>query len=137
MKHANAELARRAWDAIARGDAGSLRLLLAPDLIWCALARGTPWAGVHMGADAAIEMLARVGEATDVFDAALVDVLASDERLMVLFRVRIAIAAREIDLDYMLLGRVVDGIITEVWTDALEPAAIEAFWQEAGALPAR
>jgi hypothetical protein len=90
-----------------------------------------------VGRDAAVEMLARVGEATDVFDAQLVDVLASDDRLMVLFRVRIAIGAREVELDYMLLGRVVDDVIVEVWTAALEPAAIEAFWQGADPIPAR
>ncbi|HSJ95442.1 MAG TPA: nuclear transport factor 2 family protein, partial [Myxococcota bacterium] len=64
MEHPNAQLARRAWDAIAQGDADALRAVLAPDLIWRATAQGTPWFGVHQGADAAIDMLARVGEAT-------------------------------------------------------------------------
>lgn len=129
MEHPNALLARRAWDAIARGDSDALRALLAPDLVWNATAQGTPWFGIHQGADAAIDMLARVGEATDVFDAELVDVLASDERALVLFRVRIAIGPREVELDYLLLGRVSGGRITEVWTAALEPARIAAFWQ--------
>jgi len=129
MDHPNAQLARRAWDAIARGDAAALRSVLAPDLVWRATARGAPWSGVHQGADAAIDMLARVGEATDVFDADLIDVLASDERLLVLFRVRIAIGPRRVDVDYLLLAKVVDGILTEVWTAPLEPTAIESFWE--------
>lgn len=129
MEHPNAQLARRAWDAIARGDAEALRAVLAPDLVWRATAQGTPWFGVHQGADAAIDMLARVGEATDVFDADLVDILASDERVLVLFRVRIAIDVREVELDYLLLGRVAGAQITEIWTAALEPAKIAAFWQ--------
>ena len=131
MEHPNALLARRAWDAIARGDADALRELLAPDLVWRATSQGTPWFGVHQGADAAIDMLARVGEATDVFDADLVDVLASDERVLVLFRVRIAIGVREVEVDYLLLGRVSGRHIVEVWTAALEPAVIAAFWQSA------
>lgn len=129
MEHPNALLARRAWDAIARGDADALREVLAPDLVWRATAQGTPWFGVHQGADAAIDMLARVGEATDVFDADLIDVLASDERVLVLFRVRIAVGTRQVELDYLLLGRVAGKHITEVWTAALEPAVIAAFWQ--------
>jgi ketosteroid isomerase-like protein len=131
MEHPNAQLARRAWDAIAQGDAEALRAVLAPDLIWRATAQGTPWFGVHQGADAAIDMLARVGEATDVFDADLIDILASDERVLVLFRVRIAIGVREVELDYLLLGQVTGSQITEVWTAALEPAVIAAFWQGA------
>jgi ketosteroid isomerase-like protein len=129
MEHPNAQLARRAWDAVAQGDAEALRAVLAPDLVWRATAQGTPWFGVHQGADAAIDMLARVGEATDVFDADLIDILASDERVLVLFRVRIAIGVREVELDYLLLGRVAGVRITEIWTAALEPATIAAFWQ--------
>lgn len=133
MEHPNAQLAHRAWDAIARGDAASLRSYLDPDLVWRATAPGTPWWGVHQGADAAIDLLARVGEATDVFDAELIDILASDERLLVLFRVRIVIGVREVELDYLLLGRAVGGIVREVWTAALEPAALENFWKELAA----
>jgi ketosteroid isomerase-like protein len=129
MDHPNAQLARRAWDAIARGDAAALHAVLAPDLIWHATARGAPWSGVHRGAEAAIDMLARVGEATDVFDADLLDVLASAERVLVLFRVRIVIGARRVDVEYLMLSRVVGGTISEVWTAPLEPAAIEAFWE--------
>jgi ketosteroid isomerase-like protein len=132
MDHPNAQLARRAWDAIARGDADALRPLLAPDMIWRATARGTPWAGVHQGGDAAIEMLARVGEATDVFDAELVDVLASDERVSVLFRVHIAIGGRDVVVDYLLLARVAGEQFREVWTAALEPQKLEAFWARPG-----
>ena len=142
--HPNAELARLVWDAIARGDADGLRAFLAPDLVWRATARGTPWAGVHRGADAAVDLLARVGEATDVLAAQLVDILASDARLLVLFHVQLAMKGRRVELDYLLLARVEDGrfaevwtaltehraqlAASEVWTAPLDPPAIEAFW---------
>lgn len=129
MEHSNAKIARAAWDAIARGDAAALGDILAPDLVWRATARGTPWAGVHQGADAAIDMLARIGEITDVFDADLIDVLASDERALLLFRVRIGIGARQLDVDYLLLGQIEEDRVTEVWTAPLEPGALEAFWE--------
>ncbi len=130
MNHPNAQLARRLWDAIARGDADGVRTVLAPDLVWRATARGAPWSGEHQGVDTAIDMLARIGEATDVFDADLVDVLASDERVVILFRVHLAIGPRQLDLDYLMLGRVAGGAIRDVLTAPLDPEAIEAFWQE-------
>jgi ketosteroid isomerase-like protein len=126
--HPNARLAREIWNAIARGDADALRNLVTPDLIWRATARGTPWVGEHHGVDAAIDMLARVGEATEVFDADLVDVLASDERVLLIFRVRMAIETREIRVEYLILARVQDHRIAEIWSVPLEPQAIEAFW---------
>ena len=135
MEHPNAKIARRAWDAIARGDAVALREILAPELVWRATARGTPWAGVHQGAEAAIDMLARIGELTDVFDAELVDVLASDARALLLFRVRIAVGPRRIDVDYLLLGQIAEGRVVEVWMVPLEPGALETFWGGRAARP--
>ncbi len=134
-EHPNAALVRRVWDAIARGDADALRAFLAPDLVWRATARGTPWVGEHHGADAAIDMLARVGEATDVFDAKLVDILASDARVLLIFRVRIVIGTRDVELDYLVLAEVEDGRLSQIWSAALDPQAIEAFWT--GLEPAR
>jgi ketosteroid isomerase-like protein len=127
-----AQLARRAWDAIARGDAGAVRALLAPDVVWHALARGAPWAGEHRGADVILDFLARVGEVTDVFDAQLVDVLAGDERVLVVFHVRIGVGDRHVELDYLLLARATGDRVTEVWTTPLDPAALERLWEEPG-----
>jgi len=124
----NAHLARAAWDAIARGDAEGLTALLAGDLVWHATARGAPWAGEHCGAERILDFLARIGEVTDVFDAQLVDVLASESRVMVLFRVRLAVGSRRADCDYVLLGQIADGRFVEIWTAPLDPEAIEAFW---------
>lgn len=126
--HPNADLAREIWDAIARGDADALRARLAPDLVWRATARGTPWAGEHRGAEAAVDMLARVGEATDVFDADLVDVLASDARVLLVFRARMKVGAREIQVDYVILARIEARRIVEIWSAPMDPQTLEAFW---------
>jgi ketosteroid isomerase-like protein len=127
-EHPNAAVARAAWDALSRGDSESLRGLLAPDLVWHATARRTPWAGEHRGPDAIVDFLARVGEVTDEFHATLRDVLASEERVLVVFHVGIAIGARRTELDYLLLGRIEKGRFAEIWTLPMEPDAIEAFW---------
>lgn len=126
--HPNVELARRAWDAISRGDAESLRATLSDDVVWRATARNTPWAGVYRGPDAVVDMLARVGEVSDFFTAALLDVLVSDERALFVFHATFRRRGRIAELDYLLLGRVRDGRFAELWTAPLDPATIESFW---------
>lgn len=127
-EHPNAQLARRAWDAISQGDAPALRATMNEDVVWRATARGTPWAGTHQGPDDVVDFLARVGEASEVFDASLVDVLVSDERVLFVFHVSLRRGGRVAELDYLLLGRVRDGRFSEMWSAPLDPAAIESFW---------
>jgi len=127
-EHPNAALARHTWEAISRGDAESLRELLSPEIVWHATALGTPWSGARRGYDAIVDFLARVGEMTDTFDAKWIDVLTSDERVLVIFHVSLGIGARRTEVDYLLLGRVEFGRLAEVWTAPLDPTAIESFW---------
>jgi ketosteroid isomerase-like protein len=127
-EHPNVELARRAWDAISRGDAESLRETMSPDVRWQATARGTPWAGEHRGHEAVVDMLARVGEVSDFFQAELVDVLASDDRALFVFHAVFRLRGRVAELDYLLLGRIVDGRFSELWTAPLDPGAMARLW---------
>jgi ketosteroid isomerase-like protein len=128
---ANVELARRAWDAISRGDSDALRDTMTEDVVWRATARGTPWSGVHKGQDAVVDFLARVGEVSDFFQAQLVDVLASSERALWVFHASFRRGGRVAELDYLLLGRVRDGRFAELWTAPLDPETIERFWSKA------
>jgi hypothetical protein len=127
-EHPNAALARQVWEAISRGDAESLRELLSPDLVWHITALGTPWSGDRRGHDAVLDFLARVGEMTDSFDAKWIDVLTSEERVLVIYHVALSVGTRRAALDYLLLGRVQGGRLAEIWTAPLDPAAIEGFW---------
>lgn len=126
--HPNAQIARRAWEAISRGDVEALLAVLDPNVVWHATARGTPWFGTHRGADTVIDYLARVGEASEFFEATLVDVLASDERALLVFHASFRRRGRVAELDYLLLGRIADGRVAEMWTTPLDPGTIEAFW---------
>jgi ketosteroid isomerase-like protein len=126
----NVELARRAWDAISRGDSEALRDTMTPDIVWRATARGTPWSGVHKGQDAVVDFLARVGEVSDFFQAQLVDVLASADRVLWVFHASFRRGGRVAELDYLLLGRTRDGRLAEIWTAPLDPETIERFWSK-------
>jgi len=132
-EHPNAAIARRVWEALSRGDAESLRDLIAPDIAWHATARGTPWTGTRHGYDAVVDFLANIGERADVFDAKWQDVLVSNQHVLMIFHVRIGIGARRAELDFVWLARVEKGRFAEVWTLPLDPVALEAFWAEGSA----
>ena len=131
VDHPNVQLARAAWSAISRGDAEELLALLDPKIVWHATARGTPWFGTHRGADSVVDYLARVGEASEFFEATLVDVLASDDRVLLIFHASFRRGGRVAELDYLLLARVAGDRVAEMWTIPLDPATIEAFWAPA------
>ena len=128
-RHPIRVLAEEAWEAVSRSDIDTLRQLWHPDLVWHA--RGpTPWAGDHQGVDAILDFLAGIGELTEIFDASLEDLLVSDERVLLLFHVRMARGIHREEFDYQLLGRVIDERVVEIWTAPLDPAALAAFWRE-------
>jgi ketosteroid isomerase-like protein len=130
QEHPNAELARRVWEALSRGDAESFRELLAPDVVWHAASLGTPWSGTHRGYEAVVDFLADIGERTDVADSQWRDVLVSDRHVLVVYHVSLRVAARRAEIDYAWLVRVEKGRLAEVWTLPLDPAAVEMFWSE-------
>src|SRR5512139_4028179 len=127
-EHPNTQIARRAWEAISHGDAESLLALLDPAVVWHATARGTPWSGTHRGAESVVDYLARVGEASEFFEATLADVLASDDRVLLVFHASFRRRGRLAELDYLLLARLDGGRVVEMWTTPLDPGTIEAFW---------
>ncbi len=126
-EHPNAQLARAAWRAVSGGDVDALERILAPDVVWHATARA-PWQGDHAGPQAISDFLARIGELMQVFDARLDDVLVSADRVAMVFHVRVQVASRTIEIDYLLLARVKGGRAAEIWTLPLDPAALAAFF---------
>ena len=126
----NQELAWRAWRAVAMADIEVLHEIWSEKIIWHATGRN-PWAGRYEGPDAVLGYLAQVGEAVDVFDTRLDDVLTSDNRICLVFHVHTERGNRSLDLDYFLLARLEDGRVAEVWTSPLDPAVLERFWHDA------
>ncbi|MEE2663447.1 MAG: nuclear transport factor 2 family protein [Myxococcota bacterium] len=126
-EHSNTAIAQLAWDAVSRSDGETLGQILAPDIVWHATGN-TPWRGDHNGLDAVLDYLARVGELTDVFDARLTDVLASESRVLIVFQVKVEHTGRKMELGYLVLARIEDGRAREVWTSPLDPDALARFW---------
>ena len=126
-EHTNAELARRAWNAVSRADVDEIDALFASDIVWHATGNA-PWRGDHHGLEAILDYLGQVGELSEVFDANLIDVLASQERVLLVFHVKLERQGQSVELDYLLLARIEDGVTHEVWTSPLDPDALALFW---------
>jgi ketosteroid isomerase-like protein len=125
----NIELAHRGWAAVSRGDVESLQQVFDENIVWHATARGTPWAGDHVGRDAVLDFLARIGESVETFDARLDDVLASDERAALLLHVSARREHLKLEVDYQLLVRIQRSLVAEIWTSPLDPRVLETFWR--------
>jgi len=62
------------------------------------------------------------------FDARLDDLLVSDERFVFVFHISARRGERSLEVDYLLMARVEDDLVAEVWTAPLDPTALTAFW---------
>jgi ketosteroid isomerase-like protein len=124
----NAELVRRIFDAFERKDGFSLRSVFAEGAVWTVPGKGV-MAGTFSGREEIFRFLGRLPKETDgTYSSELVDVLASTERAAALYRARGERRGRTLDLDQVLLFRIVDGLVTEVTALPADPVAFDAFW---------
>ena len=126
--HPNVRLAEEAWNAVSRSDVKALRSLWSEDLVWH-VQGDSPWTGDHIGAEAIIDYLAQVGEASENYSIELDDILANDNYVVVLSQVKTKIGDHQLDTPYVLIGRIEDSRIVEVWTLPMEPDVANAFWK--------
>lgn len=128
MEHPNAELAKLAWEAIANSDIDALNDLWAPDIVWH-VTNETPWFGDHVGIDAILDYLAAVGEAGESYDTRLIDVLVSDDRVLLVTGVSARRFGKQVETSQCLLARIEKARIAEVWTLPLDPEVFLGFWE--------
>jgi ketosteroid isomerase-like protein len=126
-EHPHASLARAAWEAAAAGDTESLRRLCSEDLVWHASGRG-PRSGSHRGLEAVFAYLATIGDAAERFDSNLERILVGDDRVAVLFHVVGKRRGRELDTDFILIFRIAQDRIAEVWAVPRDQYAVDEFW---------
>jgi ketosteroid isomerase-like protein len=125
--HPNEVLMHRAWEAVANGDVEDLRTVVGEKAAWTATG-ANPWAGRHEGFDAILDLLARIGEEMETFDANITDTLVSEGRVATLLHATARIGGHQFECDYLLLMNVDHELITEVWSCPLDPQAILDFW---------
>ena len=131
LDHPHAKLARTAWQAAADGDVETLSRVCAPDLVWHASGRG-PRSGAHVGRAAVFEYLASLGETAERLDSELEDLLVGEDKVAVLFRIRGRRGKRELDTGFLLIFRIADGRISEVWAVPRDQYVMDEFWRHPG-----
>ena len=129
MRHPNLGIAQRAWEAVATSDVPSLEALWAPGIVWH-VTGDNPWSGDHVGREAVLDYLAGVGEAGEAYDTKVLDMLASDDRVLIVCDVRARRGSRSVDTQQCMLARIESERIVEVWTLPLDPTAFVGFWRK-------
>jgi hypothetical protein len=125
---ANADLVRAVFAAFARKEGFALRDVFAEDATWTVPGDGV-MAGSFRGRDAIFRFLGRLPKETGgTYSSELIDVLASGERAAALYRARGERNGRTLELDQVLLFRIVDGRIVEALALPTDPAAFAEFW---------
>lgn len=125
----NALLMKQAWQAVAEGDTETLRALWSDDIAWHVTA-DNPWRGVHVGTDAILEYLAQVGDAGEAYQTSLEELMVGDEYAAMVCHVSAKRGNKVLENGQILMARIDDGRIAEVWTLSLDPDAIRAFWTD-------
>lgn len=127
LDHPYAKLARTAWEAAAHGDAAALTRVCSENLVWHASGRGLR-SGDYNGLAETLDYLAALGGAAEAFDSTFEDVLVGDDLVAVLFHVTGRRGGRVLDTGFILLFRVEDGRIAEVWAVPRDQHAVDEFW---------
>jgi ketosteroid isomerase-like protein len=126
-EHPHARLARTAWEAAAAGDTETLLRVCLPDLVWHASGRG-PRSGSHRGLDRVFAYLAAIGDSADRFDSRLDGILVGGDRVAILFQVTGERGDRSLDTGFILIFRIADARIAEVWAVPRDQYAVDEFW---------
>lgn len=128
MSSDNNGIVRRIFDAFARKDGFALRGLFAEDAVWRVPGESV-MAGTYEGRDAIFTFLGRLPKETGgTYTSRLIDVLASDERAVALYRASGERGGVHLDLDQLLLFTFRDSQVQTVLALPTDLAAFETFW---------
>jgi ketosteroid isomerase-like protein len=127
IDHPHALLAKLAWEAVSVGDSEALAEICSEDLVWNASGRGAR-SGVYRGQEAVFGFLAAVGDLAERFDSTLEDILVGNKYVSVLFRVSGRRGERKLDTGYILIYRIEDSRIAEIWAVPRDQYAVDEFW---------
>jgi len=132
VEHPNIDLMRRYSAALQAGDAAAALPFYADDLV-LHIPGTSPHAGTYRGKESVLEYYTRVFRDTNgQFEVLGVDDhLASDRHAAALVRWRLQRNGATLDIDRMVLYRIDDGRITEIWVRDWDQPAYDAFFADA------
>ena len=131
MAHPNIELMRRYSAALQAGQAAAALPFYAEDLVLHIPGRGAH-SGTFTGQDAVLDYYTKVFQATEGrFEPLGVDdILASDDHAASLVRWRVHRGDRTLDIDRVVVYRIADGKIAEIWVHDRDQYAYDEFFAD-------
>ena len=127
-EHQNSVLAKDLWQAVADGDGERIRLMLDEDVYWTSVG-DNPIAGDAQGPDDVLDQLAIIGEITDDLRSSLRSVFVNDEGAVALYHVSATRGTKTLEMDYLLLLRIVDGRVVTALSVPFDPSVNDEFWR--------
>jgi uncharacterized protein len=126
--HPNTMLMKRAYEAFAAQDLETLGDLIAEDAVW-RQPGNNPIAGEYQGRDAIFDYFGKLLTFSDgTFKAEPIDILADDERVMVLQHTTAKRNGQNYDTRDVLVCEVKDGKFVDTQVFESEPALEDSFW---------
>jgi ketosteroid isomerase-like protein len=127
-EHPNAQIAREAFDAMARGDVDWLQAHMHPDVVFHQGGR-FPTAGTYEGRDAVFGHMMEFFALVDFsMKIAVHDIAATDDHAVSLVQVSIDYQGRHLDFDEAHVWHIRDGVATEMWGVPKDPYAVDEFF---------
>lgn len=132
MTHPNIELMRRYSETLAAGRAVDVLPFYADDLVLHVPGRSRH-AGTYTGKDAVLAYYTKVFQDTEgrLENLGIDDILASDTHAVSLVRWRLHRGERTHDVDRVVLYRIEDGKIAEIWVRDWDQYGYDAFFADA------
>jgi len=125
--HPNIEFATALWDAVAEGDSGAVRGLLAEGVVWQAGGRHS-LSGVFNGADQVLDYLARVCERADELSTELLDIFVNDRGAVVVYHLSARRELRRLETDLFLELEIREGKLIRARSASFDQTASNEFW---------
>ena len=137
MTHPNIELMRRYSAALTAGKAADALPFFADDLVLHIPGR-SPHAGTFRGKDAVLAYYTRMFRDTEgrFQPLGVDDILASDTHAASLVRWRVERHGRTLEIDRVVIYRIVDGLIAEIWVRDWDQYAYDELFADASPEPA-
>jgi ketosteroid isomerase-like protein len=127
MAHPNAEVARRATEALSKGDMEGFLAQHTDDTVVHFPGRG-PMAGDHRGKDGVAKMFQQQMQLLDAPpEIETHDILASDDHAVVLNKTRATRGGKIIELEQVVVMHVEGGKVREVWLHFSDQQAMDEF----------